>query len=95
MLILALKQIEYERILGNDMDSFLRFLLCTSYGGTAATNEIRAGKTWPWTGTSFGGQTAIGRCLCLGLIVYLFKAHDVGHTKPMLDIFILDSATCN
>jgi hypothetical protein len=29
------------------------------YGGTAASNEIRAGKTWLWTSTSFRGQTVI------------------------------------
>jgi hypothetical protein len=58
-LISVLIQIECDRILGHDMDSFLRFLLCTSYGGTAASNEIRAGKTWPWTSTSIRGQTAI------------------------------------
>jgi hypothetical protein len=76
-LISVLKQIECERILGNDMDSCLWFLLCTSYGGTAASNEIRAGKTLPWTSKSLRGQTAIWvghdgiwlRCrgLCLGL----------------------------
>jgi hypothetical protein len=31
---LVLIQIACERILGNDMDYFLWFLLCASYGGT-------------------------------------------------------------
>jgi hypothetical protein len=41
-LISVLKQIECGHILGNDMDSFLQFLLCTSCGGTVANNDIRA-----------------------------------------------------